>query len=154
VGWQRIPDVGRTLSAMRPFPVTAPPQIPGGDSPRLEYALYLFTTGEVKVKAYLSPTLDYYGQGGLRYGISFDDEPVRIVNMHEGRTFQDWEESVRNNVTVATSVHFIDRPGGHVLKLWMVDPGVVVQRLVVETGKVRPSYLGPPESYHRFGPAK
>ncbi|MBC7185964.1 MAG: glycosyl hydrolase 115 family protein [Calditrichaeota bacterium] len=149
VKWQRIPDLGRTLSAMTPYPVTAPPQVPGGDSPRLEYAVHLFSSGQVKVKTYLSPTLDFYGDGGLRYGVSFDDQPVQVINMHEGRTFEDWEESVRNNLTVCTSLHTIDKPGQHVLKLWMVDPGVVVQRLVVETGDVKASYLGPPESYHR-----
>jgi hypothetical protein len=33
-----------------------------------------------------------------------------------------------------------------VLKLWMIDPGVVVQKIVLETGEQRPSYLGPPAS--------
>jgi hypothetical protein len=147
VTWQRIPDLGRTLSAMTPFPVTAPTQSPQSDSPRLEYQMYLFASGKITVKAYLSPTLNFHNNQGLRFGISFDNEPPQIINMHANKTFQDWEESVRNNITVEVSKHIISEPGKHVLKFWRVDPGVVLQKLVVETGEVKPSYLGPPESY-------
>jgi hypothetical protein len=148
ITWQRIPDLGRTLSAMTPFPVTAPTQSPNGDSPRLEYQMYLFSNGAVKVKAYLSPTLNFHNNQGLRYGISFDNEPAQIINMHANKTFQDWEESVRNNVTIDVSSHIISEPGKHVLKFWVVDPGAVLQKLVVETDEVKPSYLGPPESFN------
>jgi hypothetical protein len=41
--------------------------------------------------------------------------------------------------------------GAHTLHVWMVDPGVVLEKIVVATGGAAPgaSYLGPPESYRR-----
>ena len=146
ITWKMIPGLGRTLSAVTPDPVTVANQVPGGECPRLEYAVFLFTKGEVKVKAYLSPTLNFQNNQGLRYAISFDDDPPQIINMHAGKNFQDWEESVRNNVTIEMSKHVLTRAGAHTLKFWMVDGGVVLQKLVVETAEPKSCYLGPPES--------
>lgn len=146
VNWQIIPDLGRTLSAVTPFPVTMLGLNPGADSPRLEYPVYLFNSGEVKVKAYLAPTLNFLNRQGLRYGVSFNDEPVQIINMHAGKTHPDWQKSVSEYVTIMTSLHQLQSPGKHTLKFWAVDPGVVIQKMVIETGEVNPSYLGPPES--------
>jgi hypothetical protein len=33
------------------------------------------------------------------------------------------------------------------LRVWALMPGVVVQKVVVDLGGVRASYLGPPESW-------
>jgi hypothetical protein len=41
--------------------------------------------------------------------------------------------------------------GEHVLNLWLLEPGVVVQRIVVDLGGVRTSYLGPGESLRVSG---
>ncbi|MBI5471450.1 MAG: glycosyl hydrolase 115 family protein [Ignavibacteriae bacterium] len=157
ITWQRIPDLGRTLSAMTPLPVTAGSQSLNGRSARLEYKMYLFSEGQVNVKAYLSPTLNFRSDKGLCYGISFDDETPQIMNMHEPDTVQEWKyprwwnEAVSNNIKIVTSKHTIGSPGMHVLKFWAVDPGVVLQKIVVEIGEVKPSYLGPSESFRRAG---
>jgi hypothetical protein len=37
--------------------------------------------------------------------------------------------------------------GYHTLNVWMMDPGIVLERIVVRHGPVRHSYLGPPESF-------
>ncbi len=59
----------------------------------------------------------------------------------------DWETAVKDSVREVKTSLILAKPGYHTLKFWMVDPGVVLQKIVVDLGGVRPSYLGPPESY-------
>jgi hypothetical protein len=148
IRWVKIPGLGRTLSGMTVFPVTAPRQSPEGESPHLEYRMYLLDSGDVAVRAIVSPTLDVHATG-LRYAVSFDDQPPQIVNIAADTTLRAWEQWVSDNAIITVTQHHLAAPGKHVLRFWMVDPGVVLQKLVVEPGPVRPSYLGPPESFRR-----
>ena len=153
--WILIHDYGRTLSGLRATqPVDAPSATPGTDSPCLEYQMYLFSTGAVQVATIASPTLNFVPGHGLRVAVSFDDETPQVVTLvpadykaQNGN--RDWEKVVGDNARCVRSTHTLAKPGPHTLKFWMVDPGVVVQKLVVDLGGVRPSYLGPPESYHK-----
>ena len=107
---------------------------------------FLANSGVARVNAYLSPTLNFQGTNGLRYGISFDDEIPQIINLHEDSSDKAWDSWVSNNINLKTSTHAIWRSGSHVLKFWMVDSGVVLQKIVIDMGGVKSSYLGPPES--------
>jgi len=42
------------------------------------------------------------------------------------------------------------KEGQHVLKFRMIDPGIILQKIVIETGEIKPSYLGPPESFFKI----
>ncbi|MCJ7449010.1 MAG: glycosyl hydrolase 115 family protein [Bacteroidales bacterium] len=153
--WVRIEDYGHTLSAMRAnAPADAPPSIPGKDSPCLEYKLYLFSTGEFDVTSIFSPTLNFMPGRGLQYAISMDDQPPQIItlvpeNYNAQNRNTDWERSVSDNARFSLTKHNITSPGYHTLKIWMIDPGVAIQKIILNTGGVKPSYLGPPESFHK-----
>jgi hypothetical protein len=77
------------------------------------------------------------------------EEYVAQVGGDEGG----WAKSVLDGVRHVVSAHKPVIPGRHVLKFWMVDPGVVLERIVVDMGGARPSYLGPPESFRAKPPA-
>ncbi|MGV3539473.1 MAG: glycosyl hydrolase 115 family protein, partial [Rufibacter sp.] len=149
MAWKVIPNLGRTLSGVTTFPVTAPAQSPGGTSAHMEYNMHLFNPGEVKVQVHLSPTLNFHNSQGLRYAISFDDQPPQIINIHTNTSEREWEKNVANNINLTISKHQLEKPGEHVLKFWAIDAGVALQKIVIDTGGLKESYLGPPESFYR-----
>jgi hypothetical protein len=109
--------------------------------------MYLFDAGKVDVDAIISPTLNFVPGRGLRFAMSFDDQPPRVIDALEHNTQRDWETTVKDSVRHVASSYTLAAPGYHTLKIRMVDPGVVLQKLVVNLGGGKPSYLGPPESY-------
>ena len=84
---------------------------------------------------------------GLRFAVSFDDQTPQIIDALANNTQQAWARSVEDSVRKVKSTHTVAGVGYHTLKVWMVDPGIVLQKLVVDLGGVKPSYLGPQESY-------
>ena len=151
--WMRIEDYGRTLSGMRACgPVDASDAIPGQDSPCLEYQMYLFNPAPLEVTAITAPTLNFVPDRGVRYAVSFDDEPPQTITLvPQGYQAQNrnpaWEKSVGDNAHFGHSRHTLAKAGYHTLKIWMIDSAVVMTKLVVDLGGLKPSYLGPPESF-------
>jgi hypothetical protein len=153
VHWTTIPNLGRTLSAVTALPATAPSSAPDGNGPRLEYPVWLQHDGEVEVRVTVSPTLDFRGGDGLRFGVSIGDEAPKIVTIKLDPTpgdadFMAWNKAVADSVAVVVSQHQA-RAGAQTLKLWRIDPGVVFQRIEIVRGPLRDSYLGAPESIRR-----
>ncbi|MCX6332747.1 MAG: glycosyl hydrolase 115 family protein [Bacteroidia bacterium] len=152
--WIKIEDYGHTLSGMRAYTAAdAPPAVPGNDSPCLEYKMYIFNPGDLEVTSVFSPTLNFMPGRDLTYAISFDNQPPSVITLVPGNynaqnRNTDWEKSVSDNARFSISKHNITSIGYHTLKIWMVDPGPVIQKIIVNTGGLKPSYLGPPESFN------
>jgi hypothetical protein len=152
--WIKIRDYGQTSSSMRTLSaVGAPSPAPGKDAPSLEFRMFLFDAGKIDVEGIFGATLNFIPDRGLRYAVSVDGgKPEIVALIPQGYIAQngsrDWERSVMDNVRDSYTSFTIEKPGYHTLKIWMVDPGVVLEKIVVNCGGVKPSYLGPPESFH------
>lgn len=152
--WEKVADYGRTLSSMLVLPLTDKSFLPPENGPYLEYRLYVFTPGEVEITVYTAPTLNFDRRHGLRYAISLDEGEPEIadlfpVEFDADYTCPEWMQAVVENAHKSRTRHYIKEPGYHTLRIQMVDPGIALQKIVLDMGGVKPSYLGPPESYYR-----
>lgn len=143
--WEELPGFGETRSAMTPFPVTAASNT--NSTAALQYRMYLYDSGEFSLQAILAPTLNFVPGRGLRFAVSVDDGPRTVVDALEHNTQKDWEEAVSDSVRKVTVPLPVLSAGYHTVNVWMVDPGIVLERIVASHGPVHPSYLGPPESF-------
>ncbi|MBD8488014.1 glycosyl hydrolase 115 family protein [Echinicola sp. CAU 1574] len=151
VKWQVIPGLGKTGDGLTAFPVSY--KIEKVERPRnyVEYKAYFTSKGPINIYTYLSPTLNFKNtEEGLRLGISVDDEAPQILYLHHGENGYMWNKWVGENINIQTSKHVIDAPGEHSVKIWLIDPAVVIQKIVIDTGGLNESYLGPEESFMHF----
>ncbi len=149
--WETVPDYGRGEDAVTVYPVTAPSILPPAPAPTLEYPVYLPRSGTYTVTLVLGPAMDFAPDRGVRIGVSFGDEPVQVVDLfadREAETFlgRNWGTYTRDNARYVRSTHTLATDGWHLLKLTMVDPAVLVQKIIVSDKKLPESYFGPPES--------
>ena len=144
--WTTIEGLGRTGSSVTVLPTTVA-SITGLDeivtgSPRLEYDLYTFTTGKASLQLNCIPSYPINSGYGLRVAVALDDNKPQLVAFKSGN-----RNYIDNLMTLQTDLN-IEKTGEHTLKIWMVDPGVVIDKLIINTGGGKKSYLGPPESFY------
>jgi len=114
-------------------------------APVLQYKVYFFSTGEFPIEIHRVPTL---APMSGRFAISIDDgEPEVLVSTNNVNESQ-WRQNVLEQVEKIRSTITIETPGYHTLNVWKVDPGVIIDKIVINTGGLAYSYLGPPESYN------
>lgn len=149
--WQVVTGLGRTGDSVAVLPANAPSvglERAVREAPSLEYPLHLFRAGEFELTFYLIPTHPVRGTSGLRFAYALDGAAPRELAASAGVevTSKGWAENVLSATTKVTTTVKLDAPGAHVLRIYMLDPGVVLDKMVLNTGGLRPSYLGPPET--------
>mgnify|MGYP000709460396 CR=1 FL=1 len=149
-----VEDLGIEGPALQLGDPTAPLQIfRSCDVPCVEYDFYAFDAGSVDVYTYVLPTFPLHADRDFRigentntdtkYSVQIDDGALATPSSSHVEYSQVWFESVLRNCAVNKSTLHIDKPGRHTLRIRVGDPGIVLQKIVLDFGGMKRSYLGP-----------
>jgi hypothetical protein len=153
--WRKIIGLGYNGEAVSVFPTLIPAQdtpekILAG-SPCLQYQIWVEHPGDWKFTVRALPTFSVEAGKPQRYAMAVDDAPPQIVSLSASQSETDrrWQENVLRNAAPTASVQTIATPGLHTLKIWMVDPGIVIDTIIGDGGDAPLGYVWPPETRNR-----
>lgn len=150
-GWERVRGLGKTGDSVTVFPPTARTFANfAKDAPRLEYRFEIKRAGEFNADFYLIPTQPLVPGGGLRFAVSVDDEAPQIIAVDEDTEVSSaaWAQHILNQTSAGKS-KFKLTEGIHVLKIFAVDTGVVLDKIVLSSHSLPTSYFAPRETFVR-----
>lgn len=148
--WTTIPHMGRTLSG-----VTLMPRLSGTDGASLTYKMQLpRDIKQVTVHVIVKSTLAFARHEGHRYTISLDGGEEKEVNFNHN--LNEKKENIYSIFYPTVGRRIVEKkvqlPVGdaidnlHTLVVRPLDPGIVFEKIVVDCGGYKPSYLFSSES--------
>ncbi|KAL4865075.1 hypothetical protein BDV12DRAFT_211234 [Aspergillus spectabilis] len=151
ISYVEIPYYGRTLSGVKPWPVTMGTQYPN-TGPALKYSLYTTTSSTTaRLIVSLGASHNHDPTRWIKFAYALDGaEPVTVRPVSADPPYKEgaaWRKAVVENgwtseIELGTEITV----GSHELLLWLLEPGVVLQKVVLDMGGYQDTTLGPPES--------
>jgi hypothetical protein len=160
--WQADTTLGyahRALVAQVPQPpkgeakglgtsLTSTPPLGGQGASAAVYNFYTFNNSTApEVTVFTLPTHPLNKSYGLRYAVSIDGgEPQEVNFKTEGRSAE-WKNNVLSNNAIRKITMPALKPGKHQLKIYAVDPGVIIDRILINLAPdYKPAYSLVPET--------
>jgi hypothetical protein len=139
--WVVIPNLGREGSAITTQPYTNTPDA----EMYLEYDFVTDASGEATVHVVCSSTLNFNDYKGMRYAISIDGGEEQIVNVngHYRGELGRWQSE---HVISTDTKHQVAKKDKHTLRIRPLDQSLVLQKVMIDFGGLKRSYLGAPQS--------
>ena len=152
--WTILPYVGRTLSGVTLRPVTA--DVKGAS---LTYKFRYEQKNNVNPTVYIvvKSTLDYLNKGGMTYSVAFDGGKAEVVNFNDNlnedpkNIYSIYYPTVARRVIEKKVSLPLDTPtdGIHTLTFTPNDPGIVLEKIVIDFGGYKQQYLYGEESLRK-----
>ncbi|MGY5353377.1 glycosyl hydrolase 115 family protein [Wenyingzhuangia sp. IMCC45467] len=114
-----------------------------GNKSYVAYDFYTSKAGNITIKTYMLPLFAKDKDHGTRYGVQVDDLNYIEHSNYVKEYSKNWANNIIRNSAINETTIYVDKAGKHTLKIYAVDPGMILQKIVIDTGGLKPSYLGP-----------
>jgi hypothetical protein len=125
--WQPVPGLGSSGAAMR-----ARLDLDPGDAADvrsgqpLEFRFATTTDGGAQVRFVAVPVHALAAGGRVRIGVSLDGAAVEVFDYQTFGRSDEWKQNVLTNTAVRVKAFARLKPGPHTLRVFALDPGVVL----------------------------
>lgn len=135
VGWRKLARACASGDGMTIQPITAAaidPAMISSSTPSLTYQFHTFSTGAATVQMACLPTHKITSDHvGCRYAISLNGDTPQVVDINADENSSSWSANVLRAAAIGRSSHTIANAGLQTLQVWMIDPGVVLDKVSV-----------------------
>ena len=150
--WKTISDLGYTGKVLQAFPLSIEGRpITALDSVKrmngvVEYDFYTLSSAAPSVTVYALPTHPVNNNFSCRYALSIDEGPLKVVDIKTAGRSNEWKKNVLRNRAERTIQMPLLKAGKHTLKIYSVDPGVMLDEIRIDTGGLIKAYSTVPET--------
>jgi hypothetical protein len=137
--WEAIDELGsqgRVLRSRLDLPGHRQPQV----VTPLSYSIFTTSAGEADLTVIALPTHPLSPETGLKVGVQVDDGPIQTVDFKTVGRSDTWKRNVLSNTALGQAGKVSLSRGDHAVKIYALDPGVVLDRIEL-------TFPGAPQRY-------
>ncbi len=114
-----------------------------GDGSYVEYDFFVTDTGVITIFTYMLPLFAKDKSHSTQYGVQVDNRDMVLHHNDVKEYSREWAANVIRNSAINKTNVILNEPGKHTLRIYSIDPGMIIQKIVIDTGGLKDSYLGP-----------
>ncbi len=150
--WKIIEGLGYTGKVLQAFPLSiAGNVLTDADSFKrshavVEYDFYTFSRATSFVTVFTLPTHPLNNNCSLRYAVAVDNDTLTLVDFKTVGRSEEWKQNVLSNRAQRKIAMPFLEAGMHTLKIYAIDPGVILDEIRIDKGNVIKGYSTVPET--------
>ncbi|WEK20181.1 MAG: glycosyl hydrolase 115 family protein [Candidatus Pedobacter colombiensis] len=145
--WSLINDLGYTGQSLMALPLEGV-KIPDlqntttlkENNACVEYDFNTSTASNPEISIYTLPSHPINNNYRMRYAVSIDNGPLNMLDFKTQGRSEEWKQNVlRNSAIRKINIQNL-KPGKHTLHIYMIDPGVILDRIFINFGNIKNGY--------------